>query len=85
MARKAHNMNAGELKKILADVPDNTPVLVTSANFELGHNTVLAQHTNLGPYLPSEQEFRDAFDGDQYTHVVYHMDEKGTPCLQIFA
>ena len=78
-------MDAGDLKLILKNVPNDTPILITTGNFEQGHNTVLAQHTNLGLYLSGFREFRDAYDGTTYRSTVYFMDPNGKLCMQIFA
>lgn len=67
-------MKAKELIKILQKDPE-AEVLVTTDNFEQGHAKVELTHVLKWRMKKIRKQFKDAFDGGQYSSEVYILDK----------
>ena len=77
-------LTIGDLKDILKDLPDETPVVALDDNFELGGavTDVSAYHIGIKKYRKESRRFTDAFDGTTYRKESYIEDnENGTEAL----
>jgi len=70
-------MKAKELIKILKHDPE-AEVIVTTDNFEMGHNKVALQPYKISKWKMKKvvKRFTDAFDHEHYFHEVFELDEK---------
>lgn len=81
--RGSGTMNVGELKAIIKDMDDNVEVVARAHNFELGEAIVSAR-AHETKWRKEREQFRDAFDGTNYTTEVYKPDhENGEKVLYI--
>lgn len=79
-------LTVGELKEMLKDMPDDTPIVKRDSNFELRGAITQASKYDLSiqSYRSERQTFMDAFDGTAYQHEVFIMDdENGKPMLMV--
>lgn len=63
-------MTIGELKKLIADMDDDTVVISVDSNYELRGSYTKA-HVSSGFYKEVKEHFRDDFDGTPYSATVY--------------
>ena len=72
--------NVGELKKLLADIPDDTPVAQYRENMETSgyfNNCYI----NIRKATKVKKHTYDRFDGTDYSYEVFERDENGKDVL----
>lgn len=74
--------SVGELKKMLANLPDDTKVVAWQENIETC-GCRLGASFSLDKRSPIERRTYDRFDYTDYTYTVYEQDENGEPMLTI--
>ena len=74
--------SVGELKKMLANIPDDTKVVAWQENMETC-GCRLGASFSLDKRSPVERRTYDRFDYTDYTYTVYEQDENGEPMLTI--
>lgn len=74
--------SVGELKKMLANIPDDTKVVAWQENMETC-GCRLGASFSLDKRSPIERRTYDRFDYTDYTYTVYEQDENGEPMLTI--
>ena len=74
--------SVGELKKILAEIPDDTKVVAWQQDMERCGCRPGASFS-LDKRSPVERRTYDRFDYTDYTYTVYEQDENGEPMLTI--
>lgn len=74
--------SVGELKKILAEIPDDTKVVAWQENMETC-GCRLGASFSLDKRSPIERRTYDRFDYTDYTYTVYEQDENGESMLTI--
>lgn len=74
--------SVGELKKMLAGIPDDTKVVAWQENMETC-GCKLGASFSLDKRSPIERRTYDRFDYTDYTYTVYEQDENGEPMLTI--
>lgn len=77
-------LTVGQLKELIKDMPDETPVISRDSNYELGGAmTQLSSYgVKIENYSLVKRHFRDDFDGTNYSKEVYQHDkENGKPAL----
>lgn len=77
-------MNVGQLILELQKLDPKTIVVVTTDNFEQGHQEIEAKYVNEFNGFRYTESFRDAFDGGSYTKEVIKFDIEGKlKCIKI--
>lgn len=73
----------GELREKLKDLPDDTPILITSSNPELKGSAINYVDVYVNKYVKKKRTFTDIFDHSSYSTEVYCLDSEGDTCVWI--
>lgn len=76
-------MNLGQLRKMIEHLGDDVEIITNTSNFEMSGSWVKAYGIQLVKVRKDSQQFRDAFDGTNYSAEVFIPDEDGIEVLKV--
>lgn len=76
-------MKLGELRKLTAHLGDDVEIITSSDNYELRNSWVESYGIRLVKVSKVTEDFRDDFDGTNYSKEVFVPDENGIEVLKI--